>query len=360
VREPRTVQPSEIESVPDRPAVFLLFAGDGKPYLARTSLLRRRLKRLLGDPGRASKLLNLSNVVDRIDYWLTGSQLESALIHLELAKQHFPGDVERITRLKAPVFLRLTLHNDFPRTMLTTRLGRGLYYGPFASRVAAERFQNEMLDLFQLRRCEENLAPAPDHPGCIYGEMNKCLRPCQQVVSIEEYRSEAARVEQFLRTEGASLEESAEAARDQASAAMQFEEAEHMHQRLNRIQEVQASAGDLARSLDRLAGVAVVPSAEPEAVDLVFLAGGRWLEPRTFSLAESATFLENASMDRRLRELCAGISPGASPDLEHLAVLVRWHGSSWRDGEWIAFDSFEKIPYRKIVNAVARVASRSN
>jgi excinuclease UvrABC nuclease subunit len=190
--------------------------------------------------------------------------------------------------------------------------------------------------------------------------MNKCLRPCQQVVSVEEYRHESARVEQFLHTEGASLHESAETARDQASAAMQFEEAEHMHQRLTRIEEVQSRAGDLARSLDRLAGVAVVPSAEPESVDLLFLAGGRWLEPRAFSLSENATFLENASMDRRLRELCAGISPAESPDLEHLAVLVRWHGSSWRDGEWIGFDSFEKIPYRKIVNAVARVASKGN
>jgi hypothetical protein len=59
--------------------------------------------------------------------------------------------------------------------------------------------------------------------------------------------------------------------------------------------------------------------------------------------------------------LCSGISPALSPDspdLEHLAILVRWQGSSWRDGEWIGFDSFEKIPYRKIVNAVARVAAR--
>jgi excinuclease UvrABC nuclease subunit len=216
-----------------------------------------------------------------------------------------------------------------------------------------------MLDLFQLRRCEENLAPAPDHPGCIYGEMNKCLRPCQQAVSVEEYRNEALRIQQFLQTDGASLQESAETARDHASATMQFEEAERLHQRLNRIAEVQSSAGELARVLDRLAGVAVVPSAEPEAVDLMFLAGGRWLEPRSFSLAESATFLQNASMDKRLRELCEGVLPGASPDLEHLSVLLRWHGSSWRDGEWIGFDSFEKIPYRKIVNAVARVASRA-
>jgi excinuclease ABC subunit C len=361
MREPVTALPSDLESIPDRPAVFLLWAGQGAPYLARTTLLRRRLKRLISNPihksGRLSSVLNLRGVAERIEYWLTGSQLESALIHLDLAKRYFPEDVARITRLKPPVFLRLTVDNAFPRTMLTTRLGRGLYYGPFAARTAAERFQNEMLDLFQLRRCEENLAPAADHPGCIYGEMNKCLRPCQQVVSIEEYRHEAGRVEQFLRTEGASLRESAETARDQASAAMQFEEAEHMHQRLTRIDEVQSRAGDLARTLDRLAGVAVVPSAEPEAVDLLFLAGGRWLEPRSFSLSENATFLENASMDRRLRALCEGIVPAASPDLEHLAVLVRWYGSSWRDGEWIGFDSFEKIPYRKIVNAVARVAA---
>src|SRR4029077_1801358 len=253
MREPLTAVPSELESIPDRPAVFLLWAGEGAPYLARTTRLRRRLKRLLSDRESISRVLNLRGVVERIEYWLTGSQLESALIHLELAKQHFPEDVARITRLKPPVFLRLTLDNPFPRTMLTTRLGRGLYYGPFASRAAAERYQNEMLDLFQLRRCEENLAPAPDHPGCIYGEMNKCLRPCQQVVSLEEYRNEAVRVEQFLRTEGASLQESAETARDQASASMQFEEAERLHQRLIRIAEVQASAGELARAIDRLA-----------------------------------------------------------------------------------------------------------
>ena len=46
------------------------------------------------------------------------------------------------------------------------------------------------LDLFQLRRCQEDLAPSPGHPGCIYGEMGKCLRPCQEAVSREEYAGE--------------------------------------------------------------------------------------------------------------------------------------------------------------------------
>lgn len=353
MRAPLLAIPSDLEAVPDRPAVFLLWASEGKPYLARTALLRRRLRRLLSQRDHASRVLNLRGVAERVEYWLTGSQLESTLLHLELAQRHFPGDWPRMVRLRPPAFVRLTLDNPFPRTMVTTRLGHGLSYGPFPNRAAAEHFQTELLDLFQLRRCEENLTPSPQHPGCIYGEMNRCLRPCQQVVTIEQYRNEAQRVEQFLRTQGHSLKDPASAARDRASIDMQFEDAERLHQRVARIAEVQAAGGELARSLDRLAGVAVLPSSVPESVDLYFLIGGCWQEVRRLSLSEIAG--AGLSMDHRLRDLIAALQPRGAPNLEHLAILLRWHGSSWRDGEWIDLEWPSKIPYRKLVNAIARV-----
>jgi excinuclease UvrABC nuclease subunit len=353
MREPQAASPRDLRTIPDRPAVFLLWATEGKPYLARTALLRRRLRRLISERDRTSRVLNLRGVAERIEYWLTGSQLESSLVHLELARRYFPEDWPRITRLRPPALLRLTLDHPFPRTMITTRLGRGLSYGPFTSRAAAERFEQELLDLFQIRRCEENLAPSPGHPGCIYGEMNRCLRPCQQAVSIQEYRHEASRVEQFLRTSGVSLLEPAEAARDRASAEMQFEEAERLHQRVARISDVRASGGELDRTLDQLSGVAVVPSAEPEAVELWFMAGACWEEPRRLALIEIAG--AGQSMDRRFRDLIGGWQPRGAPNLEHLAILLRWHGSSWRDGEWLGLEAMDKVPYRKLVNAVSRV-----
>ncbi len=357
MRDPVISDLSNFDSIPDQPAVFLLWASEGKPYLARTSLLRRRLKRLVSDRTRLSRVLNLRGVGERIEYWLTGSQLESALLHLDLAKQHFPEDWPRLTRLRPPAFLRLTLDNAFPRTLVTARLGRGLFYGPFPSRAAAERFEGALLDLFQIRRCEENLAPSPHHPGCIYGEMNRCLRPCQQAVSIEEYRGEAARVEQFLETGGASLLETATAARDRASAEMNFEEAERLHHRVERILAVQELSGELATSLNRFAGVAVTPSAELETVELWFLLDGCWQEPQRLSLSETAG--AGHSLDRRLREMASAFEPRGKADLEHLSILVRWQGSSWRDGEWLGFESLENIPYRKLVNAVSRVAAHA-
>jgi excinuclease ABC subunit C len=40
---------------------------------------------------------------------------------------------------------------------------------------------------------------------------------------------------------------------------------------------------------------------------------------------------------------------------EHVAILARWFYSSWRDGEWLAFPD-QRVPYRKMVNAIHRVA----
>jgi excinuclease ABC subunit C len=353
MRAPVTASPSDLDSIPDIPAVFLLWASEGQPYLARTALLRRRLKRLISDRDRVSRLLNLRGIAERIEYWPMGSRLESSLLHLDLAQKYFPEDWPRITRLRPPAFVRLTIDNAFPRTMITTRLGRGLFYGPFASRAAAERFDGELLDLFQIRRCEENLTPSPEHPGCIYGEMARCLRPCQEAVSVEEYRSESSRVEQFFLTGGLSLLETAEAARDRASAEMQFEAAARLHQRVEKIVEVRGLGGELARSIEKINGVAVVRAPESEAVDLLFLLGGSWQEPVRF--APGAKMEAGETMDHRLRELTGGLPAGGPPNMEHLAILTRWHGSSWRDGEWLGFESIEKISYRKLVNAIGRI-----
>ena len=55
----------------------------------------------------------------------------------------------------------------------------------------------------------------------------------------------------------------------------------------------------------------------------------------------------------------ASLEPAGGPPLpekqEHLALLARWHYSTWSDGEWIGFRSLEEIPYRKLVRAISRV-----
>src|ERR1035437_8650735 len=177
-----------IDALPDRPAVFLLWAKEGEPYLSRTGVLRRRLRRLIADRERPSRWLNLRHTVARIEYRLTGSALESSSLVDDQARRQCPDPYRRRMKRRRPPYVKLVLTNEFPRSHITTQLTRtaGLYFGPFRSRVSAERFEAQFLDLFQMRRCQEDLVPSPAHPGCIYGEMSMCLRPCQQVVGAGE------------------------------------------------------------------------------------------------------------------------------------------------------------------------------
>jgi excinuclease ABC subunit C len=349
-----------LDQAPEGPAVFLIRLRDAEPYLARTTVLRRRLKRLLGARPGFSRWLNLRSRAARIEYWLAGSRFETALLFYELARHHFPETYLELIKLRMPAYVKLIWSNPFPRTQVTTRLtgGRSFYYGPFRSRGAAEQFEAGVLDQFQVRRCQEDLDPSPSHPGCVYGEMNKCLRPCQCAVSPEEYHAETERLAAFLRSGGRSLTEVLQTARERFSEDLQFEDASREHRRIEKIDEVLRLRDDLACDAAALHGVAVTASSEPGAVELRFMISGCW-QPQVrfgFEVVEGLT----VSIDHRLREIVATLAPGKPSTAEreeHLALLARWYYSSWRDGEWLSFPDLDHVPYRKLVNAISRVAS---
>src|SRR5204863_6508285 len=177
---------------------------------------------------------------------------------------------------------------------VTTHIARSpaFYYGPFRSRATAEEFEARFCDLFQMRRCREDLEPSPSHPGCIYGEMGMCLRPCQQVVGVEEYSGEVERVIQFLTTSGKSLSTIVSSARDRLSQEMDFEEAARQHKRLEKIEGVLRLKDELVADIDHLNGVAVTGSSDPGAVELWFVRSGAWQRPLRFEVAAPSVSLD--------------------------------------------------------------------
>jgi excinuclease UvrABC nuclease subunit len=342
-----------LQALPQSPGVFVIRRRVGEPYIGRTALLRRRLVRVL-------RIRGLREITERIEYWRCGSRLESSLVLYEVAKRLLRESYIEFLKLRFPPYVKLVSSNPFPRTQITSRLtGSGVFYGPFRSRASAEIFERQMLDLYQLRRCQEDLAPSPDHPGCIYGEMGMCLRPCQELVGVAEYATEAGRVAEFLRTNGKVALQSAESAREHLSEEMDFEEAARQHKRVERIAEVLNSRDELARDVDAQNGIAVTAGPAPQSVLLWFMTGGWWRAPVPFTLAPG----QSLSMDQRLRETVSDLSferGTVTERQEHLALLARWFYSSWRDGAWIDFASPERVSYRRVVKAISRVVHQNS
>ncbi len=392
-----------LRNVPALPGVFALCGAktEDQPYLTRTADLRRRMRRLLDPPESQSRRLNLREKVARIEYSVTGSEFESQLVLYHAAAALFGAtEARRRLQLHTPYFLRITMTSTHPRVYATNRLSkRGLaeMYGPFPSRVAAERYCDAVLDLFKLRRCSEDLAPYPEHPGCVYGEMKKCLEPCKVACTPEQYAAEAEAVKSFFDTRGESMVIQIGLEREEAANAMEFEKAAALHAQWQKVKAAATLADWFVRPVPRLRAVIVQAAAEEqsdlEQAAVFLLSGGCLVGPERLSTlgvravreqtsvgsslfaqplmlqavpleGEPVTTEAVSSPEERAAATLAALDEqvAAASDLalvsDHLSIFRRWYyrPEKQRTGELFLANPDGSWPIRKILRGAARAA----
>jgi excinuclease ABC subunit C len=346
------------------PAVFLLRGDDpqAEPYVSKTANLRRRLQRLLGPVEERTKKLNLRDRVRSIEYAPTGSDFESSFMLYKVLRSTFPKTYGNRLRFRFAPLVKLHIENEYPRASITTRLGRlkgrALYYGPFQSRMAAEKFMNDSLDFFKMRRCVDDLHPDPKFPGCIYSEMKMCLAPCFKGCTDEEYSVEVNRVQTYFDSGGESLVREFSAQRDAASASLAFEDAAAIHVRLEKLKPTLSQLPEIVRRLDRLSALIIEPCHLADSVTFFRLENGVIAGPAMFCI-QPVEHAKSQSMESRVLGVLDSFPPTrAQPALEtmeHLALLKRWYYRGRRIGEIFLADDKGVLPMRRIVRGIGRV-----
>ncbi len=391
-------------AVPAAPAVFVLRGRDpaSEPYVGKTANLRRRVIRLLSKPEERTKRLNLRERVATIEYSPTGSDFESGFLLYKTLRTEFPKTYANRLRLRPAPLIRFILENEYPRVSVTARIatlrGRSLYYGPFPTRAMAEKFSNDALDFFLMRRCTDDLHPDPAFPGCMYSEMKMCLAPCFKGCTDEDYRREVERVQAFFDSGGQSLKRELELGRDEASKDLDFERAAAIHARIEKLAPVMAQLPEIVTRIDRLQGIVIQPSAERDSVALFRIEAGRLNGPIHFrvqqnpaesvlSAEEKSRSLDSAarrgsarddkttelvakelngktqsrplSMEARFTEALAAVPPlesgSAQETMEQLAYLKRWYYRTSKTGEVFFSDDKGELPLRRVVRGLSRV-----
>ena len=411
-----------LAQLPQASAVFALYGAEAhaEPYVGRTPNLRARLERLLQPSPRHPRRLQLAGLVRRIAWRLTGSEFESLLAQSNFLESIYGAKALERMHLRHPAFVRFLGGNPYPRVTVTFRPSRregDWAYGPFPSRAAAERFVDEALKLFLLRRCTFELDPDPSYPGCVYSEMKMCLAPCFKGCTDARYADESAAVQSFLATRGESRLAPLRAERDQASANLEFERAAALHSKVQRVESVRALTSELVRPLSRLRAVILQPAANPDEVAVFLFEDGRLRGPASFSTlgmriqneqsGSSSLFAQPMAMEpvpeqardqgtrirdqraedgnnsaaeappsaaakqtrgvleSRLEDAIAFLSrqsasPSASERQGHLALLKRWYyrPETRRSGEIFFPDAEGHWPVKAILRGVGRVAAK--
>jgi len=245
---------TQLERIPARRGVVLLAAGDRPIQLITASRIRQRVRTRLDAPGdeRLRKSADLRQITTRVLWKLSAGAFETDLDHLELARAIWPESYPARMTWKPPWFIHVDPDSRRPQFRRARKFPSGAVrsFGPFISGADAERFITALRDTFDLCRDHRNLAQGPNARRCSYGQMQRCLAPCDGTVSLDDYRLAVSHAVGFVAGDRGKLRRKLQDEMTLAAGQLEFERAAALKGRLERLGEFDRSAYRFARPFE--------------------------------------------------------------------------------------------------------------
>ena len=182
-----------IDSLPSEPGVYLFKNERGKVlYVGKAQNLRTRVRSYVtGGDGRI-RIPRLVRQIRDVDVVVTPTVKDALLLENELIKRHRPPFNVRLLDDKQYLALRLDPRASWPRLTQVRRFQRdgALYFGPYTSSIAMRESLSQLRRIFPLRSCTDAVFRDYARRGrpCIEYEMKRCLGPCCELVSEQDYQ----------------------------------------------------------------------------------------------------------------------------------------------------------------------------
>ena len=215
-----------LKLLPSLPGCYIYYNKDNEViYVGKAKILKRRVKSYFNKKQDNIKVKVLVSQIDRLEYIITNTEVEALILESHLIKKHKPRyNILLKDDKKYPYFL--ITDEDFPRISIVRKKNlnpeKGRYYGPYTDIRAMHSTLDFLKKIFPLKQCR---TPKFKDRPCLYYQIGRCLAPCQNKVTSEEYKSVVAQAELFLSGKQSELMKQLMEQIKKYSDSLQFEKA---------------------------------------------------------------------------------------------------------------------------------------
>ena len=172
-------------------------------YVGKARNLKNRVKSYFQDAkNQTEKVRKLMQNVTDFRYIITNNEIEALLLENTLIKKYTPKYNILLKDDKQYPFIKIDLSEQYPKLTVVRNIknDNARYFGPYMQGVSASEIINLVSDIIPLRSCNLNFNKIPinHRPGLNY-HINKCLAPCINNITKEEYDELVKEVIAFLR-----------------------------------------------------------------------------------------------------------------------------------------------------------------
>ena len=308
-----------LKRLPERPGVYRMLDAKGEVlYVGKARNLKKRVASYAKPFGHNARIARMIAGTAAMMFLTTETETESLLLEQNLIKQLKPRFNVLLRDDKSFPSILVTAH-EFPRIEKHrgARKDKGRYFGPFAGAGAVTRTLSQLQKAFLLRNCSDAMFESRTRP-CLLHQIKRCAAPCTGLISGPDYAALVEDATLFLSGRSTRVQETLARQMGEASAAMEFERAAALRDRIRALTAVQSNQGVNPEGVEEADVVALHQEGGQACVQVFFIRahqnwGNRAYFPRTLAGVEPGEILEAF-----LGQFYAGKTPARLILLSHM------------------------------------------
>ena len=188
----------ELKKLPGKPGVYLMKdKEDNIIYVGKAISLKNRVRQYFRKNNKTVRIEKMVSLIDHFEYIVTDNEAEALILECNLIKKNRPKFNVLLKDDKSYPYIKVALGEEYPNVYITRRLikDKSRYFGPYANPGSAKEMVEFIKQRFKIRQCR-NLKK--NKRVCLNYHIGRCLGPCANQVSKEEYKKQIDQIVMLL------------------------------------------------------------------------------------------------------------------------------------------------------------------
>jgi len=307
----------------DAPGVYIMRDRDQKPlYIGKAKSLRKRI----ASYRRGGKDVKTRVVLARtayVEFIVTNSDAEALVLENNFIKEHHPRYNINLRDDKKYPFVKIT-SDSFPRIYLTRKLvsNGSVYLGPYVDADALRGTLHLLRGIFKIRTCRQRFGKGRRKGPCLNFHINRCMAPCQEGISEEEYAGNVRKLRQFLEGGGKRFLQQLKQKMKRTSADQDFESAARIRDTITSLERIlEEQMAEFGTGFEDFLGCAI--KGQNAVVVLLSMVAGKMIDRESYFLSAEGEISPDELLSHFMMERYS--RPARYPRVINLPQEIEYH-----------------------------------
>lgn len=232
---------SIVDNLPFNPGIYMMRDENGKIiYVGKAISLRKRVRQYFQKNNKSQRIEKMVSLIRDISFIVTENEVEALVLECNYIKENRPKFNVMLKDDKTYPYIKINIKSKYPTITVTRKKvdDKAMYFGPYTNVGAMRDALNSIKEIFPVKRCRYNLDKKKIDRPCLYYHIGRCLGPCINDISLNEYRDMINQIVLFLQGKNSDIKDLIKLEMDKCIGELEFEKAAKLKKRLDDIEKI--------------------------------------------------------------------------------------------------------------------------